>query len=54
MTEKEIREKRKLYFEKGAEEVWICDEDGKITFYNTQGKLEQSILVPKFPHWIEL
>jgi Uma2 family endonuclease len=53
-TEKEIREKRKLYFEKGAGEVWICDEDGKITFYNAQGKIEQSTLAPKFPHWIEL
>jgi len=31
-TDKEMREKRELYFETGAEEVWYCDEDGRLSF----------------------
>lgn len=33
----EMAEKRALYFEAEAEEVWICDEDGQITFYDAEG-----------------
>lgn len=32
-TRSEIEEKRRLYFEAGAEEVWLCDAKGVITFY---------------------
>ena len=48
-TNKEMREKRKLYFEQGAKEVWICDEYGNISFYDENGKLEQSQIFPDFP-----
>jgi len=48
-TDDEISEKRQLYFENGAEEVWICSEDGDMSFYDPQGELEKSSLVPKFP-----
>ncbi len=48
-TQKEMREKRALYFDAGAKEVWLCDENGDISFFNAQQQLEQSRLVPAFP-----
>ena len=53
-TESEIQEKRVLYFETGAEEVWTCEETGEMSFYNLTDKLEHSILVPDFPDHIEI
>ena len=53
-TKREIREKQKLYFEKGAKEVWTCNEGGTMAFYNSNGQLEHSNLVPKFPDHIEI
>jgi Uma2 family endonuclease len=47
-TEDEMQEKKGLYFERGAREVWIC-ENGVMQFYNAGGKLENSVLVPDFP-----
>jgi Uma2 family endonuclease len=41
----EMDEKRALYFEAGAHEVWICDLDGKMEFH-TRGL---SRLCPLFP-----
>lgn len=29
----EIEEKRRLYFEAGAREVWICERSGQIRFF---------------------
>lgn len=46
---KEMREKRKLYFEQGAKEFWICDEYGNLSFYDESGELEQSKMFPEFP-----
>lgn len=46
---KEMRQKRKLYFEQGAKEVWICDEYGKLKFYDESGELEHSKMFPDFP-----
>lgn len=48
-TEAEIDEKRALYVEAGADEVWTCDENGQMTFYGADGVLERSNLVPTFP-----
>jgi Uma2 family endonuclease len=48
-TEAEIDEKRVLYVEAGAQEVWTCDENGQMTFYGADGVLERSNLVPTFP-----
>jgi hypothetical protein len=45
--------KKKLYFEAQALEVWLCNEKGTIRFYNEQGELEQSLLVPDFPKQIK-
>ena len=44
----ELIEKRMLYFEQGAKEVWICEEAGSMLFYRADGKLVNSILCPSF------
>jgi Uma2 family endonuclease len=49
----EMEFKKKLYFEAQAMEVWICHEQGDITFYNEQNELTQSLLVPNFPTQIK-
>jgi Uma2 family endonuclease len=48
-TEEEMKEKRTLYFEAGAEEVWIVDEDGTVAFYSEGGPVRSSALAPEFP-----
>ncbi len=53
-TDNEMKEKRKLYFEQGAKEVWICDEYGKMSFYNSKRKIKASGLFPEFPDKIEI
>lgn len=52
-TQKEMRAKRQLYFERGALEVWLCDADGKLTFFDRTGPLERSTLFPDFPVQLE-
>ena len=52
-TDEEMQEKQLLYFEQGAKEFWLCDEKGDITFYNSQGRINPSTLIPTFPHHIE-
>lgn len=53
-TQREMEEKRMLYFEQGANEFWLCTEKGDMQFFNLEGELERSILVPDFPQRIEL
>ena len=53
-TKKEMEEKRKLYFEQGAKEFWICTEKGDMKFFNAHGEIDNSSLVPNFPKHIEL
>lgn len=53
-TREEMEEKQRLYFEMGAEEVWICKENGEMSFYNPEGKLERSGVVPGFPEKITI
>ena len=38
----EIDEKIELYLAKGAHEVWIVGDDGEISFYTYEGKIDQS------------
>ncbi len=45
----EMEEKRRLYFERGAREVWIVNAARQVAFYNPAGKLEHSELCPEFP-----
>lgn len=46
-TDREVSEKRALYRERGAKEVWIVDQDGRIRFFGEQKK--ESALAPDFP-----
>ena len=52
-TFEEMEFKKKLYLESQAIEVWLCNEQGQIKFYNEQGELSQSLLVPDFPNQIK-
>jgi Uma2 family endonuclease len=45
----EIEAKKKLYFEEGAQEVWVCGLDGDMSFFSPQGELRVSRLCSKFP-----
>jgi Uma2 family endonuclease len=47
-------EKRALYFEAGAKEVWLCDENGFMSFFNSEKQLTVSELVPKFPLKVDI
>ena len=53
-TGNEMKEKRELYFEQGAQEFWFCDEYGNISFYNSKKKLKNSVLFPEFPVKVEI
>jgi Uma2 family endonuclease len=52
-TEDEIDEKRQLYLNEGAQEVWMCAADGAMTFYDETGAIERSAIIPSFPNQIE-
>ena len=52
-TQAEMEEKRALFFEGGAEEVWVVDPDGHVTFYDENGALEASKRAPDFPKKVE-
>lgn len=45
----EMEEKRVLYREAGAEEVWVVDEEGDVRFF-ADGELEESRLAEGFPN----
>lgn len=52
-TESEIAEKRRLYFDEGAWEVWTCGPDGTLSFYDADGARDGSALVPSFPSTVD-
>lgn len=52
-TDAEIDEKRQLYLEAGAEEVWVCDAEGRMQFYDEDGEQDASGRAPSFPQQIE-
>jgi Uma2 family endonuclease len=45
----EIDKKRQLYFSAGASEMWVCELDGRMSFYGPEDRLEASRLCPTFP-----
>jgi len=49
-SEREMSEKIDLYLAKGANEVWLCDDEGNLTIYAPQGRIEASRLFPNFPN----
>lgn len=53
-TDQEMEEKKRLYFDQGAKEVWICNEQGELQFFNDHHSLKQSYEVPEFPQYIEI
>ncbi len=44
-----MNHKKELYFEKGAEEFWLCDLQGAMSFYNKKSELSNSELAALFP-----
>lgn len=53
-TVAEMIEKRTLLLSLGAVEVWLCDEEGTLSFYGPDGPLEQSRLIPNVPRQISI
>jgi Uma2 family endonuclease len=53
-SKKEIREKIELYTTQGALEVWTCDLEGTIRFYNAKSTLEKRNLITAFPKQLEM
>src|ERR1035438_7365986 len=51
-TEAEIQEKAKLYFDAGANEMWLCAPDGGISFLGPTA-MQCSRLCPQFPKQVE-
>ena len=52
-TLEELMGKKQLYFAKGAKEVWLCSEEGVMSFYNPSGKMSESLQCPSFPKTID-
>ena len=55
-TDAEMREKRALFFDAGAVEVWVCTESGAMSFFlaDESSAAGASALFPAFPKKIEL
>jgi Uma2 family endonuclease len=52
-TSAEINEKRALYFDAGATEVWICNLDGSMSFFSgVNHQVSNSSFCPDFPQRI--
>ena len=52
----EMLEKMTLYFAKGAQEVWLCDQHGHMEFFTSTSApnpVPNSILCPEFPQEID-
>jgi Uma2 family endonuclease len=48
-SQNEIQAKMKVYFGLGALEIWLCDQNGVMQFYDPNGQIEASNLLPEFP-----
>lgn len=56
-TQQEMAHKKALYFDAGAQEVWLCEEDGNMCFYAKEDPddgMAQSALCPEFPKVVTL
>ncbi len=40
----EMQEKIRLYLNQGAKEVWICNQDGGISYFSKAGQINESIV----------
>ena len=52
--EGELHERKRLFFEKGAAEFWLCGLSGEMTFFDPGAQLEHSRLCPGFPRQVVL
>ncbi|HRC70858.1 MAG TPA: Uma2 family endonuclease [Candidatus Competibacter denitrificans] len=50
----EIEEKRMLYLTVGAIEFWVCQENGNMAFFDANGRLKTSSLIPDFPQRVKI
>lgn len=53
-TRAEMDEKQGLYFERGAQEFWLCTQAGEMLFFDANGPLPSSRLAPGFPARVSL
>ena len=56
-TREEMLEKMTLYYAKGAQEVWLCNESGHMEFFTALSAPEPvpaSLLCPAFPKQIDI
>ena len=53
-TKIEMEEKRQLYLSAGAIEFWVCNEEGAVRFFDINGELKNSNLVPSFPNKVRI
>jgi Uma2 family endonuclease len=53
-TRSEIDDKKVLYFDAGAREVWLCSPTGAMTFFGPNGPIPVSTLCPKFPKRVKI
>ncbi|MBI4664692.1 MAG: Uma2 family endonuclease [Verrucomicrobia bacterium] len=53
-THEELMERKRLFFEKGALEFWLCGLEGQMTFFDPAGEVPQSRLCPEFPKTVVL
>lgn len=53
-TEKEMLDKKQLYFQQQAQEFWLCDQQGNMRFFNPQTELVHSELIPQFPNRVDV
>jgi Uma2 family endonuclease len=49
-----IEQKKRLYFEAGAQEVWICDDAGGMRFFTRETALDRSALASGFPKKVDV
>lgn len=48
-TDRELEERRELFFEQGAQEFWLCDQDGHLSYFSPDGQIARSACYPMFP-----
>lgn len=53
-TRSEIDEKKILYFDAGAREVWLCSATGAMTFFTSEGSIPASALCTQFPKRVKI
>jgi Uma2 family endonuclease len=53
-TRREIDERKSLFLDAGAKEVWVCSLTGAMTFHKSDGQIPTSPLCPSFPKKIKL